>query len=337
MQHDRNGGPSRRRLLETAGALGAGVLAAPFVSRGARAAWPTDRPIRIIVANTPGGPSDIAARLIAPALQEALGASVIVENRGGGGGNIGILAVSRSEPDGYTLHLATSVFVINPSLYDPPPYDPLTDLLPVAELAVSPSLFVAKPDVGADTMMGVVELAKRDQDKFNLGSPTVGSTLHLGAELLKHRYGLEKVALVIYPGGGQAIQAVLADTVQLCSTSLAPAHAHIQSGALRGLAILGEQRWHDLPDVPTAEEAGLKDFNFETFTALMAPPKTPPEIIKAIEKATVDVLQNPALREKFTKAGFLVTARGTAEFAARIQREVPRFREIIKTANIKVK
>ncbi|MBX6426773.1 MAG: tripartite tricarboxylate transporter substrate binding protein [Variibacter sp.] len=332
-------GLGRREVLKYAGTLAAGAVASPFVSRIDRAfaAWPADRPVKIVVANSPGGPSDLAARFIAPALQEALGGAFIVENRPGGGGNIGIQAVIRAEPDGYTLHLSTSLWAINPSLYDPPPYDPYKDLVPVVEIASSPSAFVAPAALGVKTMKEWVALAKKDQDKFNIATPPIGTTLHLGAELLKQREGLTKVAVAVHSGGGQAIQAVLSNTVQLCSTSLAPAHPHIKSGALTGLMILGEQRWPDLPEVPTAAEAGYENFNFETYTALMAPAKTPPEIVKAIEQAAIKALHKPDMRQKMQNAGFLVQAKTAEEHAARIAREVPMFREIIKSAGVKAK
>jgi tripartite-type tricarboxylate transporter receptor subunit TctC len=329
----------RRQVLKYAGTLAAGAVAAPFVGRIERAwaAWPKDRPVRIIVANSPGGPSDLTARFIAPVLQEALGQTFIVENRPGGGGTIGMGAVIRAEPDGYTLHLATSIWVIAPSLYTPPPYDPYKDLVPVVEIASSPSVFVAPAALGVKTLKDWVALARKDQDKFNIGTPPIGTTLHLGAELLKLRENLGKVAVVVFNGGGAAIQGILSNSVQLCSSSLAPAHPHIKSGTLTGLAILGDQRWPDLPDVPTAAEAGYKDFNFETYTSLMAPAKTPPEVVHAIEQAAIKGLQKPELREKIQKAGFIVQGKTAAEHAARIRREVPVFHDIIKTAGIKTK
>jgi tripartite-type tricarboxylate transporter receptor subunit TctC len=331
--------PNRRRFLRYAGTVAAGAIASPFVGRldPALAAWPADRPVRIVVANSPGGPSDLIARMLSPALQEALGGSFIVENRPGGGGNIGMSSVIRSDPDGYTLHLSTSIWVINPSLYDPAPYDPFKDLIPVAELATSPTVFVVRPDLGVNSMSELVALAKKNQDKFNIATPPISTTLHLGAALFKQRAGLDKVAIDVHTGGGQAIQALLSGSVQLCSSSLAPAHPHIQAGTLKGLMILGNERWHDLPNVPTAAEAGYKDFNFETYTALMAPGKTPAALVSAIEKAAIAALQKPDMKAKLSKAGFQVQAKTGAQHRARIEKEVPMFRDIIKSAGIKAK
>ena len=180
LQTNRN--PTRRRLIKI---LAAGV-AAPAVLRvtGALAAYP-DRPVRIVVANTPGGPSDIIARIMAATLQEATGATFFVENRGGGGGNIGMGAVARSEPDGYTVLLATSSYSVNPSLFETLPYDPFKDFVAVAELATSPNVFTVKPELGAGTMKEFVALAKQEPDKFNVSTPPIGTTPQLQAEVLK--------------------------------------------------------------------------------------------------------------------------------------------------------
>lgn len=326
---------SRRRLVKLAAALAAGV-AAPTVLRvgSALAAYP-DRSVRIVVANTPGGPSDIIARIMAAALQESTGGSFIVENRGGGGSNIGMGHVARSDPDGYTLLLATSAYSVNPGLYDTLPYDPFKDFAAVCELATSPNVFAVKPDLGVKTMKEFVALAKTNPDKFNVSTPPVGTTPQLEAEVLKSREGLTKMASIVFAGGGEALQALLSGTVQLSSGVLAPAHPHIKSGTIRGLAVTGETRWHDLPDIPTMAEAGFNDFVFETYTAILAPAKTPPEIVAKLEKDTLAVLAKPAMREKLAKSGFQVQAKDGKGHMARVAKEVPMFRDIIAKAGIK--
>jgi tripartite-type tricarboxylate transporter receptor subunit TctC len=335
----KRGGLGRRQVLKCAATLAAGAVASPFVGRidSAFAAWPADRPVKIIVANTPGGPSDITARLIAPALQETLGGNFIVENRPGGGGNVGMQAAIRAEPDGYTLHLATSIWMLGPSLYDPQPFDPYKDLAPVVEVGASPTVFVVQSDSDAKTMKDLADWARKDQDKFNIATPPIGSMLHLGAALFKLRENLDKIAILPHSGGGQAVQAILGKNVQLCSSSLAPALPHIQAGTLRAISVLGEKRIPDLPNVPTAEEAGYQNFAFDTVVHLMATGKTPPEIIKRIEQAAITQLNTPALREKFNKAGFVVHARTAEQLAGRIAREVPMFKEIVEKANLKQK
>jgi len=330
-------GLSRRGIIKGAAALTAGI-AAPAVLRvtPALAAWP-DRPIRIVVANSPGGPSDIIARIMAAALQQPLGGSVIVENKGGGGSNIGMGFVARAEPDGYTILLSTSAYTVNPSLYDTLPYDPLKDFAPIAELATSPNVFAVKPELGVNTMKEFVALAKANPDKFNVSTPPVGTTPQLQAEVLKAREGLSKMSTVIFNGGGEALQGLISGTVQLSSGVLAPAHPQIKAGAIKGLAVTGETRWPDLPDIPTMAEAGYKDFVFETYTALLAPVNTPPEIVSRLEKETLAILARPEMREKLTQSGFQVQARDGKGHMARIEKEIPMYREIITQAGIKLK
>ena len=330
--HD-NVSPSRRRLIKAALA----AMAAPAVLRvgTALAAYP-DRPVRIVVANTPGGPSDIIARIMAAAMQEAMGSSVIVENKGGGGGNIGMGYVARSDADGYTILLSTSAYSVNPGLYNSPAYDPFKDFVAVCELAVSPHVFAVMPDFGVSTMKEFVARAKADPDKFNVSTPPLGTTPQLQAEVLKLREGLKQMATIVYAGGGDALKALLSNTVQLSSGVLAPAHPQIKAGNIKGLAVTGEKRWHDLPDIPTMVEAGYKDFIFETYTALMAPAKTPPEVVVLLEKQALAALAKPDLRRKLTEAGFDVTARNGKGHMARVAKEIPMFKKIIDEAGIKL-
>jgi tripartite-type tricarboxylate transporter receptor subunit TctC len=327
--------PSRRRVIKTAGALAAGAMAPAILRVGSALAAYPDRPVKIVVANTPGGPSDIMARFMAAAMQEAMGGSVIVENKGGGGGNIGMGSVARADADGYTILLSTSAYSVNPGLYENPPYDPFKDFVAICELAVSPHVFAVKPDLGVNTMKEFVALAKKDPDKFNVSTPPIGTTPQLQAEVLKLREGLQRMATVPFAGGGDALKAVLSGTVQLSSGVLAPAHPQIQAGMIKGLAVTGVTRWHDLPEIPTMLEAGYKDFVFDTYTALMAPAKTPPEVVAQLEKVALGILAKPDMREKLTKAGFEVTAKDGKGHMQRVAKEVPMFRDIITQAGIK--
>jgi tripartite-type tricarboxylate transporter receptor subunit TctC len=333
--HDSKSAPSRRHIVKAAGVLAAGIAAPAILRVGtAFAAYP-ERPVRIVVANTPGGPSDIIARFMAAAMQEATGGSFVVENKGGGGGNIGMGLVARADADGYTILLSTSAFSVNPGLYETPVYDPFKDFTAICELAVSPHVFAVKPDLPAKTMKEFVALAKADPDKFNVSTPPIGTTPQLQAEVLKLREGLQKMATIVFPGGGDALKALISGTVQLSSGVLAPAHPQIKAGAVKGLAVTGRTRWHDLPEIPTMLEAGYPDFVFDTYTALMAPAKTPPEIVGRLEKIALEVLAKPDMRERLTKAGFEVTAKDGKGHAERIAKEVPMFRDIIAQAGIK--
>jgi tripartite-type tricarboxylate transporter receptor subunit TctC len=321
---------TRRRFVAMAGLLGVSALVR---ARPAQAAYP-DRPIKIVVANTPGGPSDIIARIMAATMQEAMGATVFVENKGGAGGNIGMGSVARADPDGYTILLSTSAYAVNPGLYQTVPYDPFKDFTAICELAVTPHVFAVKPDLGVATMKEFVALAKANPDKFNVSTPPIGTTPQLQVEVLKLREGLQGMATVVFTGGGDALKALLSGTVQLSSGTLAPAHPHIKAGTIKGLALTGRTRWHDLPDIPTMQEAGYPDFVFETYTALMAPAKTPPDIVARLQQVALEILQRPDIRAKLTESGFEVTAMPGKEHMARIAREVPMFTDIIARAGI---
>ena len=327
--------PSRRRILKGAAAVAAGLAAPTFLKVGSALAAYPDRPVKIVVANTPGGPSDIIARFMAAAMTEPLGGSVIVENRGGAGGNIGMGFAARAEPDGYTILLTTSAFAVNPGLYNSLPYDPFKDFAAICELAVSPHVFAVKPELGVNTMKEFVALAKKDPSKFNVSAPPIGTTPQLQAEVLKTREGLQGMATVVFAGGGDALKALISGTVQLSSGVLAPAHPQIKAGTIKGLAVTGSKRWHDLPNIPTMEEAGFNDFVFETYCALLAPVKTPPEVVAKLEKTALDILAKPDMREKLTAAGFEVTAKTGKGHMERVAKEVPMYKKIIEDAGIK--
>jgi tripartite-type tricarboxylate transporter receptor subunit TctC len=322
-----------RRALTSA--LAVGLAAPPLLRIGAALAAYPDRSVRIVVANSPGGPSDIIARIMAAALQDKMSGSFVVENKGGAGGNIGMGYVARADADGYTLLLATSVFAVNPGLYTSLPYDPFKDFVAICELAASPNLFAVKPDLGVATMKEFVALAKANPEKFNVSVPPVGTTPQLEAEVLKIREGLTKMASIVFGGGGEALQALLSGTVQLSSGTIAPALPFIKSGTIRGLAICSEHRWPDLPEVPTMLEQGYKDFVFDTYTALLAPAGTPPEIVQRIEQEALAILARPDMRALLAKSGFEIRAKSGKEHMARVAREVPMFADIITQAGIK--
>ncbi len=323
---------SRRRILKSVLATG---IAMPAVLRArcALAAYP-ERPVRIVVANTPGGPSDITGRIVAAALQQSTGKNFVIENIGGAGGNIGMGNAARAEPDGYTILLATNAYSINASLYSKTPYDAHHDFVGVCELASSPNTFVVKSDLPAKTVKEFVALAQADPEKFNVATPPIGTTPQIQAEVLKIREHLPKLATIVYKGGGDALQALLSGTAQLSSGSLPPAQPHIKSGALRCLAVTGDTRWPDLPDVPTMEQEGYKDFVFATDTVLLAPAKTPPEAVKWLETETLKILSTQEMKDKLYKAGFLVRPKGADAAWARVTKEIETYKAVIDQAGI---
>ena len=329
-----NSNPTRRRIIKGAGVLAAGIAAPAFLRvRSAYAAYP-DRPVKIVVANSPGGPSDITARIVTAALQENTGKTFIVENRGGAGGNIGFGYAAKSDPDGYTILLITNSFSVNVTLYHQLPYK-VDDFVPVSELASSPNTFTVLSSLPAKTMKEFVALARANPDKYNCATPPIGTSSQMQLEFLKATENLPKLADVVFKGGGDAITALLGGNVQLSSGSLAPALPHIKAGTLRCLAVTGDQRWPDMPDVPTMVEAGYKDFVFAVDCALLAPAKTPPEAVKWLEAETLKVLRTKEIQDKLHKAGFLVRAQGADACWKRVHKEIVQFRDIIETAHIK--
>jgi tripartite-type tricarboxylate transporter receptor subunit TctC len=327
--------PTRRRFLKVAGVLAGGTAAPALIRpRSAYADYP-DRPVKIVVANTPGGPSDIVGRIVAAALEQSTGKTFIIENRGGAGGNLGMEYVARSEPDGYTILLATNAFSANYGLYNELPYDPYKDFVAASELASSPNTFVVRSESPAKTVNDFVALARANPEKYNCATPPIGTTPQLQLELLKTREDLPKLADVVFKGGGDAIQALLTGTVQLSSGSLGPALPHIKSGTLRCLAVCGESRWPELPDVPTMEESGYKDFVFATDMVILAPAKTPPHDVTWLESEILKILATPEMKDKLFQSGFLVRPKGAEAAWARVTREIAVFKQIIDQAGIK--
>ncbi len=320
---------SRRSVLQGAGALvGAAALGRPAVAAG----YP-ERPVRIVVPFAAGGPSDLTARLMAVKLGEALGQTFIVENRGGAGGNLGIAQVARSAPDGYTLLVVSSAFVVNPALYKQVPYDPFKDFAPVAELDTSPNVFVATPASGITTIAQLVARAKANPNELSYASAGIGTTPHLAGELLKIAAGIN-VTHVPYPGAGPAIQGILAGAVPLMCASLPGAHPSILAGTLRALAVTGAQRWYDMPDVPTMLELGYAGFVSDTFHCMLAPAGTPAEIVDRLAAVCLNALKEPAFRDRLRTLGFEVIGNGPDGLRRRIADEVPRFRDLIAKAGI---
>jgi tripartite-type tricarboxylate transporter receptor subunit TctC len=324
--------PSRRAFLRAAGVLAAAASA--MLPNRTRAATYPERPIKIIVPFAPAGPTDIMARILATHLGEALGGTMIVENRPGAGGNIGIGIAARAEPDGYTLLVTSSAFVVNPGLYAKIPYDPFTDFVPIAELGTSPNVILADPKLGLNSIADLVAWARAHPGELNYASPGAGTTPHLSGELLKIVTGIN-VVHVPFSGAGPAIQALLGGITQLAVAALPPAHPYIESGALKALAVTGTQRWFDLPDVPTMVELGYADFISDTFQGFLAPAKTPAAIVDVLSAKAIEILKTPRIAEQLRNDGFEVTASGPDGIRKRIADEVPKWREIIAKAGIK--
>jgi tripartite-type tricarboxylate transporter receptor subunit TctC len=274
------------------------------------------------------------ARILIAHLADAISGTMIVENKPGAGGNIGIGAAAHAEPDGHTLLITSSAYVVNPGLYAKIPYDPYTDFAPVAELATSPNVILVDPKLGVNSISDLIARARANPDELNYASPGIGTTPHLSGELFKIVGGIQ-ITHVPFSGAGPAIQAILSGTTQVAFAALPPAHPHIESGALKALAVTGVHRWFDLPDVPTMVELGYRDFISDTFQGFLAPAKTSSAIIELLSTKSIEVLKPPAVAEQLRNNGFEVIAKGPGGMRKRIDDEVPKWRDIVAKAGIK--
>jgi len=314
------------------------VLAAVLIGVApptARAAYP-DRPVTIIVPFSPGGPTDIIARILGAALSKKLGQQFVIDNRAGASGNIGMAATARAKPDGYTLLLASTAIAVNQAFANNLSYDPIKDFVPISELVNSPSVIIVRSDSGINSLAELIKQAKANPNKFNYASPGVGTKSNLSGELFKLRAGVNMVH-VPFRGAGPSTQAVLAGTTQVGVLALPPAEPLIKQGKLKALAVTGGERWFSLPDVPTMIEAGFPNFVSVTFSALFAPAGTPADIIATLSNATREVFKDPAVRDAARKAGFEVVAGTPEELKKRLAEEIPAVKDLVKKAGIKRK
>jgi tripartite-type tricarboxylate transporter receptor subunit TctC len=325
---------SRRRLLalSASGFAATSMLAA--APRSAVAAYP-DRYVTMVVPFAPGGATDLVGRAIAVPLSKLIGQSVLIENRAGAGGNIGITYAGHAAGDGYTLLCTSSAFVVNPSLYSKVTYDPFKDFIPIADLGASPNVIVADPKTGLKGLADLIARAKADPELFNYSSAGAGTTPHLSAELLKIRAGIN-LTHVPYGGAGPALQGVLSGVTQLGALNLSVALPQINAGTVIALVQTGEKRWVDLPDVPTMEEAGFPNSVSETFQALFAPAGTPADIVMHLSDAAVKAANDPNFNSSMVVVGFGVTGTGSEALRARVTREVPAWKEVIDQAGIRL-
>jgi tripartite-type tricarboxylate transporter receptor subunit TctC len=320
-----------KRISIAAAIAGAALLST--VIGDARADWP-ERQITFIACFPPGGGTDIAARLVAIPLGEMLKVPVIVENRGGAGGNIGISAAKRAKPDGYTFLVCSSAFVVNPSLYANPPYDP-KDFAPVMVLGASPNALVTPAQSEFKTLGDLIAKAKANPGKLNWTSPGAGTTPYLAGELLQERADI-KMVHIPFQGAGPALTAALGGQVDMYTAALGSLQPMIDAGKLRGLAVTAMKRWSDLPNLPTFEEQGIHDAASDTFQGLFAPAGTPQPVIDRMVKELTAILARPDIRDRFAKSGLPVTAEPPDAFRARIAREIPMYKEIVDKAGLKI-
>jgi tripartite-type tricarboxylate transporter receptor subunit TctC len=304
-----------------------------LVAIGAEAQTYPTRAVRVLVGFPPGGGTDIMARVLAPQLSQQLGQPFVVENRPGATTNIASDMVAKSAPDGYTLLFTTSALAINMSLYKNLTFDALRDFAPISVFAESPNLLVAHASAGA-SVKELLAQAKAKPGSMNYSSAGAGTSQHLAGELFKARTGAS-IAHIPYKGTAASLTAVIAGEVHFSFANVPAILGHVRSGRIRALAVLAPKRSALMPDVPTMEEAGVKDVIVPVWYALLAPAATPREIVKALNDATVRAARDPGLKQKMVEQGADPVGNSPEEFGKLLREEVARWAEIVKLSGAK--
>jgi len=309
------------------------LLFAPAIALAQGAAYPS-RPVRVIVPFAPGGIADVAARLVAAKLTEAWHQAVIVENRGGAGGNVGTVAVARSPADGYTAMATTTAVTVNPSLYANAGYDLLKDFAPVIDLASSPNLIAVRQGLDVKSLDEL--FARAGTAKLSYGSAGSGTTPHLTAEhLFRVTKGLD-IVHVPYGGAGPAVSAGAAGQVDVVSVSMPPAMPMVKAGRLRAIAVTGAKRAAALPDVPTVAEQGFPGFEDYTWVGFFMPAGTPREIVARMNSEIEKLLAAPDVKERLAALGFEPVGGSPAQFSAYLKKELAKWGQMVKETGARV-
>lgn len=318
-----------RRVLVAllAGAMAQGSIAAAT----AQTAFP-ERQITIVVPFAAGGTTDILARLVGESLRSQFGQAVVVENRGGAGGNIGSSAVAKAEPDGYTLLVGTvGTHAINQSLYKSMPFDPQKDFQPLTRIANVPNVLETNPARPYKTVQELIDYAKAHPEEMTFASSGVGTSIHMSGEMFKKLAGVE-MEHVIYKGSAPAIVDLLGDQVAIMFDNLPSSIEYVKSGKLRPIAVTSKQRSPALPDVPTMAESGLPEFEANSWFGVFAPAGTPPEIVEKLNVALRAAIDDPAIAKQILALGGEPNPETPAEFAAFIKGEAAKWAEVVKAS-----
>ena len=294
-----------------------------------------ERPIRLIVAFSPGGTSDLMGRVVGQRLGDALGTTVVIDNRGGGGGTIGAALASQAAPDGYTLLVHHVGLAVNETMYSKKQYDALKDLAPVSRLGETPCAVVVTNGLSAKTLQELIALAKKQPGKLNYGSAGVGSAAHLAMALLEHSAGL-KFNHIPFKGGGPSMIATVSGEVDFSIPAYPTAVPHIKAGKLRLLAVTGAQRESTAPNIPTVAEAGVPGYEFTIWFAMYAPSETPKPIVTQLNQEIVKALAEPDMREKLARTGVNAGSSTPEELGKHLRAEVAKWAKIIKAAGIPI-
>jgi tripartite-type tricarboxylate transporter receptor subunit TctC len=320
-----------KRIFASAVAIALLVLVASAVAQ----TYPT-KPIKLIVPFPPGGGTDIIARTIAQKLQETQKWTVVVENKPGAGGNLGVEAAAKSAPDGYTMVLGqTSNLAINPSLYAKLPYDPLKDLSLIAVVAQAPVVLVARADSNLKTLADVMAASKAKQGQVSVGSPGNGTVAHLSIEMLQKQGGF-KLQHIPYRGSPQAITDLMGGSIDLYIASVPTVLGHIKNGKLRAVAVTSERRSPALPDVPTVAESGVKGYDAISWFGIAVPTGTPPAVLKTLATEINRVLTYPDVRAKLQGEGGDVVGGTPEQFASLLKSDLARWGRVVRESGAKI-
>lgn len=309
-----------------------GAMLAAFAAQGIAAEWQPTKPIRMLIGFAPGGGTDATARAISAKLADRLGQQIIIDNRPGAGGNIGTEIASHATPDGYTILMGTiAALAINPSLYKKLPFNPLKDFAPITRAVDSTNILVVHPSVPVKNVKELIALAKTKS--LNGGSSGVGGAGHLALELFNLQAGT-KIVHVAYKGGGPAMVGLLGGNIDLIFATAASAIGHIKAGKIRALAVSTAKRSGLVPDLPTVAEAGLKGFEANNWYGLLAPAKTPRNIIDRLNRETVAAMNMPDVKELLFKQGLDVSPSTPEAFGAYIKSETVKWEKVTKAAGL---
>jgi tripartite-type tricarboxylate transporter receptor subunit TctC len=304
-----------------------------LVAFAAQAAYP-DKPIKVVLGFAAGGGSDILLRKIAPAIGDALGQTLVVENQPGAGGNLAMAAVAPAAPDGYTLLMGSPGLATNSSLYANLGFDPLKDFTPVAMVGSVQNVLLVRRDLPVNSVAELIAYAKKNPGKLNYASPGVGTSLHLAAELFKVNTGVQMVH-VPYKGGAQALNDLMGGQVDLMFNVLPSAMPQIKAGNVKALAVTGAQRAATLPDLPTMIQAGIPGYTAVTWNGIVAPAGTPKEVVTKLNEAIVRVLRTPEMQHNLAEIGQDVLVGTPEQFGTLIREETAKWKRTIEAAGIK--
>ena len=308
------------------------LLAAVALSPTAAAQdWPKQKPIHIVVGFAPASTTDLVARLVAPKLAEALGQSVIVDNRPGAGGNIAAQHVKRTAPDGYTVFVTSVAYAVNPSLYANAGYDPIQDFVPVILGPSTPNIIAVNPAVPAANLKELIELARRSS--LSYASSGIGTTTHLSMERIKQQAKVEITHVPYQPA--QAVGAAVAGHTEISSTSMPPAVSQVRGGKLRAIAVTSAQRSPALPEVPTVNEQGLSGFDDLTWTGFFVPAGMSQDLVNRLNSEISRALLSPEVRERLATLGLEWNPNTSGEFAEFLRGEIEKWSRAVKESGAK--